>query len=35
MHIIIIGSDHKNHMKEGEFEYCVDHKSKKLNKINT
>jgi len=34
MHIIIIGNDHKNHINFF-FEYCVDHKRKKWNKINT
>ncbi len=32
MHIII-KNDHKNHIRNGKFEYCVDHKCKKLIKL--
>jgi len=34
MHIII-KNDHKDQIINGEFEYCVDHKCKKWNEINT
>lgn len=32
MHIII-KNDHKNHIRSGNFEYCVDRKCEKLIKL--